>query len=290
MIKKICPACDNEFETNKKNKIYCSVNCSTNYKTRKERLSEYRKKHSLYNKKYRKTFKGESAMFRYHSKRRIKFPINLTPEEMNFIRQRDNGRCVYCECEVFEYPLVPRFSPRQLTFDHIDPNGPTSVKNIVLACRECNISKNDKNVFEWCEEKGFEVPKIVIELLKKQKNIKSLINTSLNDYCKRIQKHCSLSELIEALKKAYDVQYKRLRKEGIRIDLPYSKLKDLFNFLELDMEKKLEEDKIVNYIALCSERNLSNKEIIENWPTSKYYKAFNEEILEQINNDMKNYI
>ena len=38
----------------------------------------------------------------------------------------------------------------------------------VLACRRCNPSKGDKDVFKWCKIKGIEVPQIVLELLEKQ--------------------------------------------------------------------------------------------------------------------------
>jgi len=157
-LHKICPGCKKEFETTKKNKIYCFQSCK---KKQKPRLTyeEYKKRKNLYNKEYRKTEKGKLSMFKYHSKRRLKFPIKLEAEQMEFIKQRDQMRCVYCGCKVLEN--VEKFHPQKLTFDHINPNGPTNTENIVIACRACNISKGKKEVFEFCNERGFSIPNIV---------------------------------------------------------------------------------------------------------------------------------
>lgn len=104
-------------------------------------------------------------LFKKRSRRREKFPVKISLEDRRYIKQRDEMRCVYCNHKVFEYPSVPKYHLRQLTYDHIDSNGSTTPENLVISCWSCNDSKQDRNVFEWCKEKGFEVPKIIIELI-----------------------------------------------------------------------------------------------------------------------------
>jgi len=57
------------------------------------------------------------------------------------LKQRDCERCcVYCG------------SGENLHNDHLIPKskgGPNIIDNIVLACRKCNSSKKDKDIFEW---------------------------------------------------------------------------------------------------------------------------------------------
>jgi len=52
-----------------------------------------------------------------------------------------DAKCVYCG------------SVEDLTLDHIKPQslgGTHDISNLVVACRTCNSSKNDKTVEEWC--------------------------------------------------------------------------------------------------------------------------------------------
>ena len=79
----------------------------------------------------------------------------LSKDHLIQIFNRDNV-CVYCRYE------------KGLTLDHIIPltkGGKTVYSNLVIACVSCNCSKNNRDVFEWCEWKGFEVPEIVKTLL-----------------------------------------------------------------------------------------------------------------------------
>lgn len=68
------------------------------------------------------------------------------------IRERDKA-CVYCG------------DNQNLCFDHISPvskGGKSEFNNIVLACRKCNISKRNNDVFEWCENRGIKIPNIIL--------------------------------------------------------------------------------------------------------------------------------
>lgn len=54
------------------------------------------------------------------------------------IRARDGDRCRYCGGAVV---WTDRKGPRGGTYDHVDPAGPNTAQNIVVACRECNGRK-----------------------------------------------------------------------------------------------------------------------------------------------------
>ena len=80
--------------------------------------------------------------------------------------------CVYCKTQVYRKGEEGFTKRKELTMDHINPienGGNNEFNNLVLACHICNSGKRTKNVLEWCKEKNIEVPEIVIELLKRQK-------------------------------------------------------------------------------------------------------------------------
>ena len=99
----------------------------------------------------------------YSSKKRLKrknhfFLQGISVGMQIKIFQRD-GVCIYCGKNIEN-------------IDHIIPinkGGTNEYNNLVSACKFCNSSKHDKDVFEWCKEKGIEIPNIVTELLEKQK-------------------------------------------------------------------------------------------------------------------------
>jgi len=103
------------------------------------------------NKKYRQTPKGIVYNLRHINTRRNKFPIKLSVKDFDFIKQRDKV-CIYCG------------SSKDITLDHVYPNGATDLTNLVLSCRSCNSKKRTKNVFSFCREIGIEVPKIISQL------------------------------------------------------------------------------------------------------------------------------
>lgn len=61
------------------------------------------------------------------------------------VRKRDQNHCRYCNREV-------RWKDRRGdlggTYDHIDPRGPNSTENLVVACRSCNSSKGNRTPAE----------------------------------------------------------------------------------------------------------------------------------------------
>ncbi|MGQ9498704.1 MAG: HNH endonuclease [Desulfotomaculales bacterium] len=77
---------------------------------------------------------------------------DITCDDRNMILKDEC--CVYCG------------SKEKLTFDHIIPlsrGGPDITSNLVLACRKCNSSKRDKDIFYWYAiERQEEIPKLVL--------------------------------------------------------------------------------------------------------------------------------
>lgn len=77
---------------------------------------------------------------------------DITRDDRNMIIKDEC--CVYCG------------SKEKLTFDHIIPlsrGGPDITSNLVLACRKCNSSKRDKDIFYWYAiERQEEIPKLVL--------------------------------------------------------------------------------------------------------------------------------
>ncbi len=126
----------------------------------KEYIKQSNKK---YKEVYNKTDKGKilNKISRHRRRALLKKTVfDLTTRDIDKIVKRDTS-CVYCN------------SFKSLAFDHIKPlskGGDTTFGNMVLACKSCNSSKNNKNVFFWCKSKNITVPKIVILLLLK--NIK----------------------------------------------------------------------------------------------------------------------
>lgn len=143
---------------------------------------EYQKKYQIKNKErlkkyvsyWAKTDKGKIICKKINHKRNALLKnslFDLTKKDIEKIFKRDVV-CVYCN------------SFNKLSLDHIIPvsnGGDTTFNNIVLACKSCNSSKNNKDVFKWCKSKKIIVPKIVISLMKNQRvvtniNYKFLIN------------------------------------------------------------------------------------------------------------------
>lgn len=69
-----------------------------------------------------------------------------------FIFERDDHTCRYCHHRIGE-------CCRRMAVDHIDPNGPTTLRNTVCACIRCNGSKGDRRLSDekfstiWWREK-----------------------------------------------------------------------------------------------------------------------------------------
>lgn len=63
-------------------------------------------------------------------------------------------KCAYCEKKT-----------ENMHWEHIIPSsrgGPDTIDNQVLSCQSCNLSKGDKDPYEWYgEEKKYEIPRLV---------------------------------------------------------------------------------------------------------------------------------
>ena len=66
--------------------------------------------------------------------------------------ERGKSSCIYCNCT------------ENLSWDHLIPlhkGGPNIISNQVVACRSCNSSKSDKDIFEWYTGRHEEIPALV---------------------------------------------------------------------------------------------------------------------------------
>ena len=77
--------------------------------------------------------------------------------------QQSNHACAYCG-KVFS-------SPKEATIDHIFPRikgGTNEMENIVFACKTCNSSKGDRDMFGWYIEHFGEFPSIYLTTILKR--------------------------------------------------------------------------------------------------------------------------
>ena len=146
-------------------KRYSKEYGSEYYQKNKEKIRENQKVWEIENKekrnKQRRIFrKNNPEVFKIRDllnniRQRSVISPDLSREQIVQIFERDDG-CVYCRKET------------NLTIDHIIPltkGGRNIYANLVIACVSCNCSKNNRDVFEWCNWKGYEVPEIVKLLL-----------------------------------------------------------------------------------------------------------------------------
>lgn len=64
------------------------------------------------------------------------------------IRDRDRNLCRYCGIRVNWKDKVSKTGG---TYDHVDPDGPNSLENVVVSCRQCNGRKKDRTPEQWIE-------------------------------------------------------------------------------------------------------------------------------------------
>lgn len=94
--------------------------------------------------------------------------VSITENDFIKIKARDIN-CVYCN------------SKENLCFDHIIPiskGGRSEYTNYVLACRSCNSSKGNKDVFDWCKIKNRSIPDIIKKLRTTCENRTHAIRTT----------------------------------------------------------------------------------------------------------------
>lgn len=86
---------------------------------------------------------------------RIRPRKRFSPRVIQKLFRKQEGRCAYCDVSlVFEERTTG--SPTGWSLDHVIPmtrGGKDSIKNIVIACNECNLDKDDMLLDEWLELK-----------------------------------------------------------------------------------------------------------------------------------------
>lgn len=71
-----------------------------------------------------------------------------TPDDVRMIYEMQNGLCAYCGIRLFDKWHEDHYMP-------ISRGGSNYPENIILACKECNLSKNDKTFEEWVLTRGW---------------------------------------------------------------------------------------------------------------------------------------
>lgn len=80
--------------------------------------------------------------------RLINAPGTHTAADIRALYDEQQGQCSYCGIRLFDDYHV----------DHVQPisrGGSNGVENLLLACPECNLSKNDKTLDEWKAVRGW---------------------------------------------------------------------------------------------------------------------------------------
>lgn len=62
------------------------------------------------------------------------------------VQERDRNTCRYCGVRV---DWKNRNGDNGGTYDHVDPDGPNSISNVVVSCRRCNGRKRDRTPGQW---------------------------------------------------------------------------------------------------------------------------------------------
>jgi predicted nucleic acid-binding Zn ribbon protein len=163
--KKKCIACCTEF-SGRLNKIYCSDKCRNKLRfQRRGKTDSYIKLQKIRHKKYSKSTKGKINRIKKYQKRKKKFNNEELPSEdtIRMVDARDI-KCIYCKKK-----FIDGSEEDDESYDHLNAFKPHSEINTVKACRSCNSSKQDDDVLEWLNKKGFKPSPIILELLEKQK-------------------------------------------------------------------------------------------------------------------------
>jgi hypothetical protein len=87
---------------------------------------------------YNPTAEDAKAKKQWEKRRREMY---ADPQLLAAVRARDGNACRYCGRVV---NWSDRRGPRGGQFDHVQPRGPNSLENIVVACRECNCGKSGR--------------------------------------------------------------------------------------------------------------------------------------------------
>ena len=94
---------------------------------------------------------------------------DLTEEQWLERQQEFGGCCAYCLIQLLtKADGVKKEHPQYLNLEHIialDNAGTHTISNVVPACRKCNGSKSNKEVWSWIAETGREVSDLLLPIL-----------------------------------------------------------------------------------------------------------------------------
>lgn len=90
---------------------------------------------------------SQYAKDRYSNKKH-----NISDYEWAKCKEYFNNSCAYCGMNVEIHKSVFK---QDLHRDHVDCNGENDLSNCVPACKECNCSKKDNEMFAWYLNKDY---------------------------------------------------------------------------------------------------------------------------------------
>jgi uncharacterized Zn finger protein (UPF0148 family) len=82
-----------------------------------------------------------------NSARRAKYRGRFTPEDVSAILERQKTRCVGCNALLGDAYHIDHVAP-------VSKGGSNTADNLQLLCRHCNLSKHDKDPYQWAAELG----------------------------------------------------------------------------------------------------------------------------------------
>lgn len=140
----------------KEKKIYYKKN-KDRFKERYKKYYEENKEEVLErNRRWRLANKDIVNKIEQARKARIKsLEATFTTEDWEDVRKHFNYSCSYCGMNEEEHQALYKQVLHQEHFIPLSKGGEYTHNNIIVACRSCNSSKNDKDFFEWYPEQKF---------------------------------------------------------------------------------------------------------------------------------------
>jgi 5-methylcytosine-specific restriction endonuclease McrA len=149
------------YKSNKKrmsqhNKEWYEANKEYKNHRNKEWYDANKERKLNYMRGYRQTDKGKLVHRLSEHNRRANKKYNttsgdrLTTEQIVYLTE------IYTECAYCNTPLTPD----NTHLDHIHPlskGGAHSIDNVTLACKDCNLRKNDKPLDQWLSGTGYSI-------------------------------------------------------------------------------------------------------------------------------------
>jgi 5-methylcytosine-specific restriction endonuclease McrA len=131
--------------------------------------------------------------------------LSRNPQLRDAIRSRDGGACRYCGIHV---NWADRKGTGGGTYDHINPYGPNTLENLVVACRACNSKKGQRTP----EQAGMRIrPVSGSDLVTNQAPSRPVPTRPLTDYVSQSGEDRQAEQRSAAIIQGLGIDPKKLR-------------------------------------------------------------------------------